>query len=87
MFGMSRDERRRLEAAERTATEGKDAGVKATAELAAHTAVCTERHGTITKRLDGIDKTLAGVNKQGWVIILGVLGAILLEIAKARGLF
>jgi hypothetical protein len=87
MFGMSREERRRLDEVERAAKEGREAGSKATADLAAHTAVCTERHGNITKRLGDIEKTLGGVNAKGWAILLAVLGAIVMEIAKAKGLF
>ena len=87
MFGMSREERRRLDAAEKIAGEARDLGSKSLAEIASHTAVCTERHGTITRRLDGIDGVLKWVNRQGIVMLLLILGAILLGIAEHKGLF
>jgi len=86
MFGLSREDRRRLDAAEKVAQEGRDLGNKAAAELAAHTAVCTERHNTINSKLNDLNATLLWVNRQGWLIILGVLGAIALQIALKHGL-
>ena len=87
MFGMSREDRRRLDAAEKAAGEGRDQANKSLADLAAHTAVCTERHATINEKLGELKGSLRWVNRQGWLIMLATLGAILLGIAEHKGLF
>ena len=87
MFGMSREERRRLGEVETAARDARDLGNKSLAELAAHTAVCTERHTTINEKLTVLSGSLRWANRQGVLILLMVLGAILLEVARAKGLF
>ena len=69
------------------AQEAKEMASKALSELSAHTAVCTERHSTIEKRLTGIDNTLRWMNRQGLAVLLSIIGAILLGIAGHKGLF
>lgn len=87
MFGMSREERRRLEDLERVAREGRDKGDKATLDLASHTAVCTERHNTINATLGELKGSLRWANRQGVILLVMTLGAILLGIAEHKGLF
>lgn len=84
---MSRDERRRLEELERIARDGRDKGEKATADLAAHTQVCTERHNQINGKLTALFDNAKWQSRGIITLLLGLLGAILMEIAKAKGLF
>ena len=87
MFGMSREERRRLDELDRAARESREKSDKAAADLAAHTAVCTERHNTINTTLGELKGSLRWANRQGILILLATLGAILLGIAEHKGLF
>ncbi len=87
MFGMSREERRRLDAAEKVAGEGRDQSNRALAELASHAAACNVRQENVERRLGGLEGMARWANRQGLLILLGILGMILLEIAKAKGLF
>jgi hypothetical protein len=87
MFGMSRDDRRRLEDVEAAARETRERAEKSAADLAAHTALCTERHNTIKEKLADLGGSIRWINRQGILILLATLGAILLGIAEHKGLF
>ena len=86
MFGGA-ENRRRIEAVERTATEARDQGTRALAEIAAHTKACDVRQQTIERRLDELGGSQRAANKLLISTLLAVLGAILLEVAKNRGFF
>lgn len=87
MFGMSREERRRLDAAEKLAGDGKDLGNKALAEISKHAGECNVREQNRQKWQGDVDSTLRWVNRQGILMLLAILGAILLGIAEHKGLF
>lgn len=87
MFGMSREDRRRLEQVEKVAGDGKDLGNKALAEISKHAGECNVREQNRQKWQGEVDDTLKWVNRQGLVLLLMTLGAILLGIAEHKGLF
>jgi hypothetical protein len=87
MFGLSREERRRLEKVEETADEARDKGITALAEIAKHAGECNVRQQNRVTWEGEVKDMLKWLVRGMISVLIAALGAVLLEVARRKGLF
>ncbi len=87
MFGLSRDERRRLENAEAAANHAVEIGNKALLTIAEHLAACVPLQAGVSRRLDNIEDQNKWQSRYLIATLVSIIIGIVAGIAAHKGLF